>query len=58
MIQLQLTAEDARLLEETLKHVLSDLSVEIAGTDKKAYRDEIKDHRAALQAIADQLRQS
>jgi len=35
--------------------VLSDLSVEIAGTDRKDYRDEIKAERALLQEIQEQL---
>jgi hypothetical protein len=55
MPSLHLTSEELAILDEYLQRVLSDLSVEIAGTDRKTYREEIKAERRLLQHIADQL---
>ena len=55
MITLELTSAEAAALRETLRHDLSDMSVEIAGTDRKAYRDEIKLERELLQGIVERL---
>jgi len=55
VVNLCLTAEQARLLRQTLESVLSDMSVEIASTDRKEYRDEIKDEREALREVLNRL---
>jgi hypothetical protein len=55
MTTLELTRAQARVLRTTMKTILSDLSVEIAGTDKKSYREEIKAERAILQEIMSRL---
>lgn len=55
MFNLELDAVEAKALHELLKQHLSDMSVEIAGTDRKAYRDEIKGEREILQHIFDRL---
>ena len=51
MASLDLTGAQAALLHEYLERVLSDLSVEIAGTDRRDYREEIKAEREVLLAI-------
>lgn len=58
MITLKLDEQQAMVLREYLESDLSDLSVEIAGTDRKEYRDEIKEKRQALREILEQLRTS
>jgi hypothetical protein len=50
-----LTAEQAKILRETLESDLSDLSVEIANTDRMEYREEIKAERQLLREIYAQL---
>lgn len=55
MFNLELDAAEAKALHELLKRHLSDMSVEIAGTDRKAYRDEIKVEREILRHIFDRL---
>ena len=55
MTSLHLSTEQARILEEYLRRVLSDLGVEIADTDRKDYRDEIKAERRLLEQILAQL---
>ncbi len=55
MSSLELNHEQQDILKEYLERVLSDLSVEIAGTDRKQYRDEIKAERRLLQEIMEQL---
>jgi hypothetical protein len=55
MVSLELNTDDAALLKEYLERELSDLSYEIANTDRKDYRDQIKAQRDRLRAIANQL---
>lgn len=55
MPAIELNDEQTELLREYLRRLLSDLSVEIAGTDRKAYREEIKAERNVLREIADVL---
>lgn len=50
-MNLQLSDPQVALLRETLEAVVSDLSVEIADTDRKAYRDEIRARRDMLREI-------
>lgn len=58
MLQLKLTDEQAVALHDALDHILSDLSVEIADTDRKGYRDELKAKRELLKEIADMVNMS
>jgi hypothetical protein len=51
MAQLELSLEQSQALRETLKLVLSDLSVEIANTDLKSFRDNLKERRDHLNEI-------
>jgi acetolactate synthase small subunit len=55
VLTLSLTHQQAHILRQTLESVLSDLSVEIADTDRKEYRDEIKGERDTLRQILIQL---
>lgn len=55
MSSLELNHEQQGILKEYLQRVLSDLSVEIAGTDRQQYREEIKAERRLLQEIVEQL---
>lgn len=55
MIPLALSRDQAAILKEYLERVLSDLSVEIAGTDRLEYRQEIKEERRLLQGVLAQL---
>jgi hypothetical protein len=51
METLELSQEQRDALRETLRLVLSDLSVEIADTDLKSFRDNLKDRRDHLNEI-------
>jgi hypothetical protein len=51
MIQLQLNDEEQATLAEVLRRYLSDLSCEIADTDRKDFRDQLKARRELLQKI-------
>lgn len=55
MPRLDLSHTHAAILCEYLKRELSDLSVEIAGTDRKNYRDEIKAERRLLRDVLEKL---
>jgi hypothetical protein len=55
MLSIELTDEHAAILREYLRRDLSDLSVEIADTDRLEYRESLKVERRLLQEIAAQL---
>ncbi len=55
MIRLELHATDAELLASILEDYLSDLRMEIAGTDSMAFRESLKERKAVLRRIADEL---
>lgn len=55
MTTLQLNVEQAEALQVVLDRVLSDLSVEIADTDLKDYRDDLKHRRDALREVKEML---
>lgn len=55
MIAIDLTDHQAATLRDYLERTLRDLSVEIRGTDRKTYRDEIKEERDELALILRQL---
>jgi hypothetical protein len=48
MPNIQLTAAEATLLKEILETNLSDLRMEIAGTDLKSFRDKLKEKEAVI----------
>ena len=51
MPDISLNDEQASALGELLDRVLGDMSVEIADTDLKSFRDDLKGRREQLQAI-------
>ena len=55
MILLELDEKEVVLLRETLASDLSDLGYEIANTDSKDYRDDLKEKQKALKRIVEQL---
>lgn len=55
MVVLELTREEADLLASMLKDNLSDLRLEICGTDKKDWRDGLKQHEVFLNQILGRL---
>jgi hypothetical protein len=55
MPTLTLTTLEANLLEELLKSNLSDLRMEVAGTDLKDLRDELKEKEAIITRLIERL---
>jgi hypothetical protein len=58
MIRLELALADAQVLKSAIEDYLSDLRMEIAGTDSQDFRDMLKERKAALQRISEQLGES
>lgn len=56
MAELILTDQEKEALIMLLEGNLSDLSVEIADTDRKNFRDQLKARREVLQKILDTLK--
>lgn len=56
MIHIELNDEDAGVLTAVLESYLSDLRMEIADTDRLAFREMLKDRKAALHRILKSLR--
>ena len=57
MIHLDLDAKERSILMETLESYLSDLSVEIADTDRKDFREQLKAKRDILNKILQAVKQ-
>jgi len=57
-MNLELSEPQRAALQEVLESYLSDLSVEIADTDRKEYRDEIKDRRTQIAGVLEALRKA
>lgn len=55
MPAIDLSDDERRELARTLQRVLSDLSVEIADTDRQDYRNDLKARRDTLTAILQKL---
>lgn len=55
MVVLELSTEEARMLAEMLKSDLSDLRMEIAGTDKQEWRDGLKAREVFLNQLLGRL---
>lgn len=53
MIHLDPDNQEKQALGNVLKSYLSDMSYEIAGTDRKEFRDELKAKRDLLQKVLD-----
>ena len=55
MAQLSLENEEQKTLNEVLKAVISDLSMEISHTDQQDYRDVLKKKKQTLSGIVEKL---
>ncbi|HKJ00822.1 MAG TPA: hypothetical protein VJ997_00165 [Longimicrobiales bacterium] len=55
MIHLELTPTHAEVLRMVLEDYLSELRMEIAGTDSQAYREKLKSRKAVLRAVMSQI---
>lgn len=53
MVTVDLNEAEREHVAAVLQAVLSDLSVEIANTDRMAFRDELKARREAVRKLAD-----
>lgn len=51
MVQLDLKPDEQEILRETLESYISDLSVEIADTDNKDFREKLKWRRDVLNKV-------
>jgi len=58
MIHLDLTDEEAGILDEALESYLSDLRYEIGNTDSLDYRNMLKNKKAVLRKVANTLADS
>lgn len=55
MIQIQLTEEQRLLLLELLENEITELRGEIAGTDRREYREMLKDRELLLKKLQKEL---
>lgn len=55
MVHLELTPTHAEVLRMVLEDYLSELRMEIAGTDLQAYREKLKSRKAVLRGIVGQI---
>ena len=55
MVTLELDPTEAEVLRLVLENYLSDLRMEIAGTDSMDYRVKLKERKRILRGIADRL---
>jgi hypothetical protein len=51
MIHLDLTADERELLENTLETCISDLRVEIRDTDRREYKEDLKQREAVYKKL-------
>lgn len=56
MIQLDLTDKDQKIITDVLENTLSELRMEIANTDRKAYRDMLKERKAVISRVLEAVR--
>ena len=57
MIQLMVTEEERELLMDILENNISDLRMEIAGTDRQEYRNMLKSRETIMKNIQSKLEQ-
>jgi hypothetical protein len=55
MTQFELSPEEAAVLRDALDGYLSDLRMEIADTDRMAFREELKRQEAILRRLLERL---
>lgn len=57
MAQLELTVEEQEILAEALESFISDLRAEIAGTERMALRDVLKNQEQVLRRVLNRVQQ-
>jgi hypothetical protein len=57
MVKIELTSEEAEVLIEVLTTCISNLRMEIADTDRKDFREEIKERKELLKKVVESLTQ-
>ena len=57
-MKLELTQGNATLLARILSGYLSDLRMEVAGTDKKSFRDELKREEEIIKSLIAAIQES
>lgn len=57
MLSIELSPAEAAVLRDVLDGVISDLGMEIAGTDSHDFRESLKERREVLRRIAGALDQ-
>ena len=58
MIQLMITEEERELLMDILENEISDLRMEIANTDRRGYREMLKNREVLMKDIQQKLDQT
>ena len=56
-MKLNLTPEEAKVLEQTIEHSLNELTIEVAHTDNHEFRETLKQRKTTLDAILKQMRE-
>jgi hypothetical protein len=56
MIQLDLTTDEREIMTTVLESYLSDLRMEIADTDRKAFRDMLKERKQVIRKVLSVIR--
>ena len=56
MVQISLNIEEAEMIKDILSEYLSDLRMEIADTDRKNFREELKKKEVLLKDLLQQLK--
>ena len=56
MVQISLNIEEAEMIKDILSEYLSDLRMEIADTDRKDFREELKKKEVFLKDLLQQLK--
>lgn len=56
MIQLDLTTDEREIMTTVLESYLSDLRMEIADTDRKAFRDMLKERKQVIRKVLSAIR--
>lgn len=55
IMQLDLTEAEVSILKELLEYAISEIRMEIAGTDSGNYRQMLKDRKAVFMSVASKL---
>jgi hypothetical protein len=56
MLHLDLTSDEREIMTTVLESYLSDLRMEIANTDRKAFRDMLKERKQVIRKVLSAIR--